>query len=172
MIRRAQGSQQIARLSPTPNKDGLLTPLVHVSGRAPQPHALQSSSQPFSGGSAFKTEIPELEISKWKKELRLALMQHEADTQQLIQSSLLSGILPIPDSNLERIRIKNLPRLSRAAEALKRCRVFNNMTESELRSLLSTSEKRVMEAVTNTSQSVSFRKGQVSWQTKDRTRHS
>jgi hypothetical protein len=88
----------------------------------------------------------ELEITKWNKELRLALMQHESETRQLIQSCILGGIFPIPDTKLDALRQNGLVRLRGAADGLERCGVLS-MKEEQLLQLLSQIEKNVLEAI-------------------------
>jgi hypothetical protein len=112
-----------------------------------QPSAAQRSRPAPYSSSDSKMVMPDLEITKWNKELRLALMEHETDTRQLIHTCLANGIFPIPESHLEANRKKNMIRLKNAAEGLKRCGVFS-MTEEQLLTLLSTSEKGGLDIIT------------------------
>jgi hypothetical protein len=106
-------------------------PTTQVShGRAPQ----------SAGGQ------PQLEITRWNKELRDVLTQHKTDMRMLMQVCLHSGIFAIPEAQSMEIRHKSLAKLRRCAEGLRRCNVIA-MNDQQLIGLMGTSEKEIHETM-------------------------
>jgi hypothetical protein len=109
---------------------GLPTTPQLSHGRAPQ----------SAGGQ------PQLEITRWNKELRDVLTQHKTDMRMLMQVCLHSGIFAIPEAQAMEIRQKSLAKLRRCAEGLRRCNVIS-MNDQQLIGLMATSEKEIHETM-------------------------
>jgi hypothetical protein len=119
------------------------SPPMQISNTPMQISNTRPGPKPQTGTSS------ELEITKWNKQLKLVLMQHQTDMTNLMQACLLNGMFPIPEAPLEAMRKTTLGRLQEAAEGLRSCNALS-ISEQQLTMLMTTSETESLQAISKT----------------------